>query len=122
MRPAVPRRRGRERGAALLEVLTVLPLTLAVVLVCVQLVLGAVCAVSAQNAARTGARAATLGQDGRSAALEALGPRLRSRSTASVVRTPGRVVAVVSLRVPRVIPFLPTSLLDLSRRAILPEG
>jgi len=115
-----PARRG-DRGSSTLELVAAVPLLITVMLVGLQLLVTALVGVATQNAARTGARAATLGEDGRAAALGSLNEALRARARVSVVRTPTASTAVVRVRVPRVLPLLPTRMSTLSRSATMPE-
>jgi len=115
-----PARRG-DRGSSTLELVAAVPLLITVMLVGLQLLVTALVGVATQNAARTGARAATLGEDGRAAALGSLNEALRARARVSVVRTPTASTVVVRVRVPRVLPLLPTRMSTLSRSATMPE-
>ena len=74
-RPAA--RRSRERGVASLEFLVLGPFVLLVGFLVWQLAVGAWAAVSANEAARAAARAATLGEDPHAAARDALPEGLR---------------------------------------------
>ena len=109
-----------QQGTASVELLGILPLLLVVALACWQLLLGAFTATAAQDAARTGSRAAALGHsDARTAAVAALPSWLRDGATASVAGD-GRVR--LRVRVPIVMPGLSSASLTVSRSAQLPGG
>lgn len=118
----MPVRRRGDRGSSSLELAAGLPLLLVALLAVVQLLLCAVGGVAAQNAARTGARTATLGQDGNTAALRSLNDGLRDDAQVRVVRTPVASTAVVRVRVPKVLPLVPDRVATMTRSATIPQG
>jgi hypothetical protein len=98
-----------------------LPLLIVALLGGLQLLLTAVVAVGAQNAARTGARAASLGEDGRVAAEVALDERIRPRAVVTSTTTPDAVRVSVRVATPRLLPLVPDGLLTLTRSASMPR-
>ena len=109
------RLRGQD-GQASVEFLGALPLLFAGALLVAQLLLVGSSMTSAQNAARTGSRAASLHSDGSKAALAALRPGLRKDSKITVAGTSVRV----QIRVPTIVPGLDLPL-TLAETATLPR-
>jgi len=70
--------RKRERGQASVELVAVLPILLALALLCAQVAVAGYGAWSAANAARAGARATAVGGDARAAAASAVPAQFRS--------------------------------------------
>jgi hypothetical protein len=103
-----------EAGQATVELLGLLFLVLVALLVVTQLFLVGVASVAADNAARTAARAASLGRDGAAAAAGSVPAGLRSR----VAVQGGR--ALVQVDVPLLLPGPPRRLTTLTRSAEMP--
>jgi hypothetical protein len=101
--PRARAERGAASGAASAELLWVLPFILVCLLVAVQLFIVGATAVSANAAARAGARASSIGGSGQAAARDALVPWLRG--SARIVA--GRGYARVQVRIPLLISDLP---------------
>ena len=112
-----PTRRG-ERGTATVELVGFIPFLFLAALAAWQILLVSASATAAQDAARTGSRAAGIGRDGRSAAVSALSGWLRDDARAAVSGTR----TTVTVRVPILVPGLTTSDLTVSRTAELPKG
>ncbi|MPZ86782.1 MAG: pilus assembly protein [Nitriliruptorales bacterium] len=112
------RRLGEARGAASVEFLGILPYLLLAALLAWQLLLVAASVTAAENAARTGSRAATLGQDGEAAAVEALPTWLQPRADASAT---GGAQVTVRVRTPILVPQVTAEQLTVSRTAHLPD-
>jgi pilus assembly protein CpaE len=116
--PQAPRRLSRQAGQATIELLGVFPLLLLGVLACWQLLLAGFTSTAAQDAARTGSRAAALGRgDGAAAAVAALPSWLRDHAAATI-GADGRVT--LRVRAPIVVPGLSSSSLTVTRSAQLP--
>ncbi len=98
MRPA--------RGQSTVELLAVLPLLVALLLGAAQCVVLGWALVEAHDAARTAARAATLGGDGPAAARAALPVSLRRAARVSA----SDAGLVVEVRAPRLVPAAPLAL------------
>jgi hypothetical protein len=111
-------RRAPDAGSASMELLGILPFLLLAALVAWQILLVAFTVTSAENAARAGSRAATRGQDGEEAAIEALSPWLRDDASASLSGTR----ATVHIEVPILFPGLTNEDVNVSRSAELPSG
>jgi hypothetical protein len=94
------RRLRRQRGSASAELLWTLPFIMVCLLVALQLFFAVGTAVSAERAARAGARASSLGGSGEVAARQALLPWLRG----SARITAGGGYANVSVRIPLLLP------------------
>jgi hypothetical protein len=92
-----------ERGSASAELLWLLPFMLVCLLVAVQLLIVGATAVSANAAARAGARASSMGGSGHAAARNALVPWLRGSARIAA----GRGSARVQVRIPLLIGDLP---------------
>jgi len=92
----------REEGTASVELIAAVPFLLLAALVAAQLALAGGALWSAEIAARAGARAALVGGDSRSAALEALPLPLRTGA-----RVDGSGPVSVRVPVPRLLPGLP---------------
>jgi hypothetical protein len=103
-----------------IELLGVLPLLLLVALAGWQILLAAFTATSAQDAARTGSRAAGIGRDGSSAATDALSPWLRGRAHVTIAHDNPQHVTV-KIDVPILVPGLTTNALTVTRTAELPS-
>jgi hypothetical protein len=112
------RLRASPRGSASTELLGILPFLLLAALAAWQILLVAFTVTSAENAARAGSRAATRGQDGEEAALEALSSWLRDDADASLSGTR----ATVRIEVPILLPGLSNRDISVSRSAELPSG
>jgi pilus assembly protein CpaE len=110
----------RSAGQASIELIGMLPLLLLAALAGWQLLLGAFTATSAQDAARTASRAASLGQDPAAAAQRAISSYLRSGTTATIDSN-GETVTV-RVKVPIVFPGLTSNSFVMSRHAQLPHG
>jgi hypothetical protein len=107
----------RQEGQATVEFLGALPLLVIAALLVWQLVLFGTVMTSAQNAARTGSRAASLHSDGEKAAMNALRPSFRD--DAKVTQTPdGRVQ--VKVKVPLLVPGIPLPL-SVTEDATIPD-
>lgn len=116
------RRARADAGSLAVELVAVVPVLLAVTLLCVQ-GFGAVSAVEAtQRAARDAARAASLGEDPVAAARADLPPAAELRRV-SAVGGCGDACVRVDVEVPLGIPGLVTlTRLPLSRTAAMPAG
>lgn len=112
-------RRGlrRERGVAAVEFVALLPLLLLSAAFAWQLLLLAASANAAENAARTGSRAATRGGDGAAEALEALPGWLRDGADIG-----GGNRMRVSVEAPLLFPGTGLSAVRLTRTAELPPS
>jgi hypothetical protein len=88
--------RARERGSASAELLWTLPFLMVCLFVALQLFFAASTAVSANSAARAGARASSLGGNGQAAARAALVPWLRGSARIAA----GGGAASVTVRMP----------------------
>jgi TadE-like protein len=113
---------GRERGSASAELLWTLPFLMVCLLVALQLFFAASTAVSANNAARAGARASSLGGDGQAAARQALVPWLRGSARIAAGGGAASVTVQMPLLLPKGVPYVfrdqvPTTV---SRSAQLP--
>lgn len=116
-------RRRADRGSMAVELVAVVPLLVLVTILCVEGFLAASAAGAAQKAARDGARAATLGQDGAAAALASLPGWVRSpRVTTGAAAEPGCAGTCfrVEVEVPLVVPGFSTGLVTVARSAELP--
>jgi hypothetical protein len=100
LRPAL----AREDGQASVEFLGALPLLILAALLVWQLMLFGSVMTSAQNAARTGSRAASLHSDGTKAAYNSLRPAFRDH--ADVTTSPDGSVSV-KVKVPLLVPGIP---------------
>ena len=107
--------RGAERGSASVELLGMLPLLLLAALAAWQLLLVACTVTAAQDAARTGSRAAGLGANGAAQAVGALPAWLRPGASVS-----GGQRLEVRVRVPIVLPGFTTDSLTVRGTAELP--
>ena len=105
-----------ERGVAAVEFMGVISYLLFAALAAWQLLLAGAVVTAAENAARTGSRKATLGEDGASAAVEALPSWLRPGADA---RASGTKVTI-SVPVPVILPGLELGGLRATREAELP--
>lgn len=74
----------RDAGTSSLEFVALMPVLLLVVAGVWQILLIASVATAAENAARTGSRAQTLGRDGSAVALEALSPWMQDQARAVI--------------------------------------
>jgi hypothetical protein len=99
----VDRRGAGEGGQAAVALIAAVPALILLVLAMVQFVLAGHAAISAANAARAAARASYAGSDPTRAARAALPPSMREGAKVS---TDGDG-AVVEVRAPRALPFLP---------------
>lgn len=106
-----------ERGSASVELLGMFPLLLIAALAAWQLLLVGAAATAAQDAARTGSRAAGLGANGAAQAVGALPGWLRPGATAS-----GGQRIALRVRVPIIVPGLTSDALTVTRVAELPGG
>lgn len=113
------RRRRDERGTAAIELVGMVPILVLITILCVQAFLVAATFSSAQKAARDAARAATLGQDARSAADDAL-PGWASLKSVERYGCEGYCYRV-EVRVPLVVPGLVNDRVTLEREAELPD-
>lgn len=111
------RRLRGEAGQASVEFLGALPLLVIAALLVWQLVLFGTVMTSAQNAARTGSRAASLHSDGTKAAYNALRPAFRDH--ADVSTAPDGTVKV-KVRVPLLVPGIPLPL-SVTEDASIPD-
>ncbi len=109
------------RGGALVEVVVFLPVLMLALLAGLQLLFVATSDLSAQNAARAGARAASKGQDGRSAALESVAGWLRPDTSVRVTGDTDAVVVSVTVEAPRLFPGLPRRTLVRDHEAVMPR-
>jgi Flp pilus assembly protein TadG len=114
------RTRCGERGGALVEVVIFLPVLLLALLAGLQLAFVATSDLSAQNAARAGARAASKGQDGYGAAMESVAGWLRPRTSVRVSTDSDAATVEVTVEAPRLFPGLPRRTLVRSHEAVLP--
>ncbi len=118
----------RDHGAVATEFMAFLPLMIIAALAAWQVLIAASTANIAANAARTGSRAASLGEDGEAAALDALDDWVRDGARAEAGRNPGcdddasdgGTRIVVCLHVPIVFPGLTVDALQVRRAAELP--
>lgn len=110
------RLRGQD-GQASVEFLGALPLLVIAALLVWQLVLFGTVMTSAQNAARTGSRAASLHSDGEKAAMNALRPSFRD--DADVSESPDGKVTV-KVKVPLLVPGIPLPL-SVTEAAAIPN-
>lgn len=117
-RTAVP---GRDAGQASIELVGVVTILLVVTLLCVQGLFVAQVGAVAQQAARDGARAQTLGGDPDAAARRQIPGWATVESIASS-SVPGGERVSVQLRVPIVLPGITSSSFVISRDAVLPRG
>ena len=108
--------RARERGAAALEFVGVLPLLIFAMLVALQFGVAGWAVVSTGEAARAAARAATLGQDPNAAAQGAL-PGVLSGTVSGHAVAEGRRYSV-TVKVPTLLPF---DVGSVTRTADLPD-
>ena len=108
-------RRRRDPGSASLELLALVPIALTVALLTLQAGAAAYTAISAQEAARTAARAASLDQDPAAAARAALPGTLRLVSLTTIGPTGHGVRLVVE--VPDISPL---RTFQVTRQAVLP--
>jgi TadE-like protein len=106
-----------ERGSASLEFTGLLPYLLLAALFAWQLLLATFTVTAAENAARTGSRAESLGRDGIEAAQDALPDWLRDDAFA---RAEGTLVRV-TIEVPIVFPGLSVDDMTVSRTAEFPS-
>jgi hypothetical protein len=102
MRP----RRARERGSASAELLWTLPFLMVCLFVALQLFFAASTAVSANTAARAGARASSLGGNGQAAARAALVPWLRGSARIAAGGGAASVTVQMPLLLPRGVPYV----------------
>lgn len=107
-----------ERGSATVELVGMLPWLVMAGLLVWQILLVTFVATSAENAARTGSRAAGLGRDGRAAAVTSLTSWLQDET---VIQIDGGRVAV-TVGVPVIVPWVTFDDLTVTRRAELPSG
>jgi hypothetical protein len=122
------RRLGGESGQSSLEFAALLPYLLLAAAFAWQVLLLAASVNAAENAARTGSRAATLGRDGAEVALEALPTWLQDDSEAEVGPDPGcdddprggGTRVVVCTTVPLLWPGLGLPGFSFTRTAVLP--
>ncbi len=110
----------RDRGSALIEVVIFLPVLLMSLLAGIQLFFVAASDLSAQNAARAGARAASKGSNGEGAAYDSVAGFLRGRTEVWVINDSDGVTVRVTVQVPRVFPALPSSVLVRGHKAVMP--
>jgi hypothetical protein len=111
-------RRAGQRGQASVELVSMLSLLLVVAFGVWQVLLGGWAATSASNAARTGARVASRGGNGASAAKGALSSPLRDHAKVSS----GGETTTVKVRVPILIPgILSTGSLTVTKKATVPN-
>lgn len=109
------RRAGVERGVVSIELIGYFIVVMVVALGVIQLFVAGYVAVSATNAARTGARVASLGGGGEAAAMAALAPGLQGAATVAV----GDGLAVVQVDIP-VLMMGGTSVGTITRSADMP--
>jgi hypothetical protein len=107
-----------DRGSASIEIVGILPLLLLGALFVWQMLLVSYTLNSAENAARTASRAASLDGDGETAALNSLSDWLRDDAEAVVDGT----IAHVTIKVPLLFPGLTASDLTITRSAEMPGG
>lgn len=106
-----------ERGVYTVELLGLFPYVAMVVLLAFQLAAVGGAMNMAENAARNGSRMAGVGGDARAAALAAVDPDMRGRTTVS---RSGQTVTV-RIDVPIVIPFIDLDVTTIERAATLPS-
>ncbi|WP_370325436.1 TadE/TadG family type IV pilus assembly protein [Euzebya sp.] len=106
-----------ERGVYTVELLGILPLFLMVALLAFQLAMVGGAMNMAENAARTGSRMAGMGGDGHAAAMSAVDPDVRDRTSVSG----GGETITVAIDVPVVIPFIDLDVTTIRRSATLPR-
>jgi hypothetical protein len=124
------RRRDGERGAASVEFVALLPYLVLAAAFTWQILVLAATVTSAEGAARTGSRSASLGRDGEAAAVEALAPWLRDGAVAETGPGPAcddddgsrGTQVVVCVDVPVLLPGLNLPGLSISRAAELPPA
>jgi hypothetical protein len=109
-----------ERGSGLVEVIIGLPLLVLAVLSGFQLFFVAASDASARNAARAGARAASLHGDGAAAATEALAVWLRPSAGVTVNTADDAARVRVEVHAPQVLPLMPAEILSRSFVAVMP--
>lgn len=105
-----------DSGSASVELLGFVPYLLLAALAAWQLLLTAMTVTAAENAARTGSRAAVAGEDGIEAAEAALPSWLRQEATPSA--DGDRIT--VRIEVPIVVPVLSTGAITITRDADMP--
>lgn len=126
----VDRRLAGELGTASLEFVALLPYLLLAAAFAWQVLVGAAFATSAENAARTGSRAAAVGRDGAEEAIAALSPGFRQGARAEVGEGPGcdddqpdrGTRVAVCVEVPALWPGLGFPLVTITRSAELPPS
>lgn len=109
-----------ERGSALIEFMIGIPLLLLAVASGFQLFLVATSDASAKNAARAGARAASLQGDGVAVASDSLAVWLRPSADITAGVGGGAAEVRVEVRAPRVLPMMPAEVLSRSHLAVMP--
>jgi cell wall-associated NlpC family hydrolase len=107
----------RERGQASIELIGFTFVVVIVLLGVTQLFIAGYTVTSAENAARTGARAASLGQDAEQAARDAMASWLVNRSTVTVNGTE----ATVRVRMPVLLYHGDSEQLVVGRTAVMPN-
>jgi hypothetical protein len=107
----------RDKGAATVELVMVLPYLLLAALMVWEILLITFVATSAENAARNGSRAKAFGNDGSDVARESLTSWLQDDASVSV--SGDRVT--VTIEAPVIIPGISTDAFVISRSAELPS-
>jgi hypothetical protein len=105
-------------GQATVELVTLIPFLFLAALLVWEILLLTFVATSAENAARNGSRAETVGDDGGEVAVESLTSWLQDDADVTISGT--RVT--VSIEAPVIIPGLSTDSFLISRSAELPSG
>jgi hypothetical protein len=118
MQGQLTRRARGEDGQASVEFLGALPLLVIAALLVWQLMLFGTVMTDAQNAARTGSRAASLHSDGTKAAYNALRPSFRDH--AQVTTQPDGTVRV-KVKVPLLVPSIPLPV-SITEAATIPSA
>jgi Flp pilus assembly protein TadG len=113
-----PRRAGRERGSATVELVGLLPWLLLLALAVWEIMLVAYTATAAENAALTGSRAHGKGENGEEAAMQSLSSWLRD---GAIVDLDGDR-ATVTVEVPLIVPRVTVDDLSVTKSAELPSG
>ncbi|GAA4352733.1 TadE/TadG family type IV pilus assembly protein [Angustibacter luteus] len=110
-----PRRAGGDRGVASLELVALLPVTLFIMAVVVQLVLGLATVQATNDAARQAARAYSQGRSASQAAQDSLPARMDVESLSTFGPDYG---VSITVQVPMVAPGLPAW--TVTRKAVMP--
>lgn len=106
-----------EKGSAAVELVGMIPWLFLAALVAWQLLMAALTAVSAENAARAGSRAASLGGDAEKAGRNALSSWLRNGATVDVAGTRVEITVLI----PIVVPVFSSDDFAITRTAEIPK-